>query len=406
MRTSEAFANAFESLLLNKVRAGLTMLGIIIGVFAVIVMYGLGQASQGYITSQVQGLGARVLIVTPGNPKSQRSFGPPNINAAPLKLGDAEALEALPGIDAVSPSAFGTQVFKVGAQVVPGTLLGCDPTVVTVRGIKQGRGRFFTDQEARAGARVIVLGSRLAQDLFRGSLADPLGAKVAIGDRRFRVVGVLAPQGGGLFGSVDEQAFVPIRAYQGIVATGERLNSVLVRVASEDLLVASDGRIREVLRRRHHLGAGKEDDFRIQTQADVLSTVTAITGAFTVLLAGIAAISLLVGGIGIMNIMLVSVTERTREIGVRKAVGAKTGAVLRQFLIESATLSLVGGSVGIGLGVLVLWGVSVVASLPFVLSPLALAGAFGFSAGVGVFFGLYPAAKAARLDPVEALRYE
>ena len=406
MKGETYFAIAFEALALNKVRSALTMLGIIIGVFSVIVMIGLGQASQAYVTDQVKGLGAGVLIVTPGNPKTQRGFGPPGGAATSLRIADAQALETIPGVAFVSPQNFAQVLLEVGKQTVGGQVIGTSPNVQGVRGIKVADGRFFTDQEARTGARVIVLGARMATELFKGSLAAPLGAKVKIGEQRFRVIGVLQGSSGAALGSTDDQAFIPTRAMQSVTDTGDKLVSVMIKVSDEALLPVVEEQASRILRTRHAIRPDEEDDFKVQTQADVLQTVSMVTGAFTVLLAGIAAISLLVGGIGIMNIMLVSVTERTREIGIRKAVGAKTGAIMRQFLIESATLSLAGGTIGIVAGLAATWAITRFGALPFVFSPIAIGGAFFFSAAVGVFFGAYPAAKAARLDPVEALRYE
>ena len=406
MRGETYFAIAFEALALNRVRSALTMLGIIIGVFSVIVMIGLGQGSQAYITDQVKGLGAGVLIVTPGNPKTQSGFGPPMGQAQSLRIPDAQALETIPGVIFVSPQNFAQTIVEVGKNTVGGQIVGTSPNVQGVRGIKVAEGRFFTDQEARSGSRVIVLGARLARELFKNTLTAPLDAKVKIGAQRFRVVGVLEGSAGAALGSTDDQAYIPTRAMQSIIDTGDRLVSIMIKVENEALLPVVEEQTKRVLRTRHGIRADEEDDFKVQTQADVLATVSMVTGAFTVLLAGIAAISLLVGGIGIMNIMLVSVTERTREIGVRKAVGAKTGAIMRQFLIESATLSLAGGTIGILLGLGATYAITRFAALPFVFSPLALVGAFAFSAAVGVFFGAYPAAKAARLDPVDALRYE
>ncbi|MBF2052797.1 MAG: ABC transporter permease [Candidatus Sericytochromatia bacterium] len=400
------FVMAFEALFINKLRAFLTTLGMIIGVFSVIVMIGLGQASQAYITDQVKGLGAGVLIITPGNPKSQTN-GPPGVNTAKtLVLEDAEALERLPGIRYVSPNVFLQNMVSFERNALPAAVLGSTPNIVEARGFKVGQGRFFTDQEARTASQVIVLGHKLAQDLFADTLHRPLGSRVRIGSQRYRVIGILQEQGSGLFGSVDDQAFMPTKTFQNTLKAGKGLNSLFLKVTEEDLLPVVEARARTLLRYRHGLRESEEDDFKIQTQAELLETVSMITRVFTFLLAGIAAISLIVGGIGIMNIMLVSVTERTREIGVRKAVGANRQDILMQFLIESATISLTGGTLGIVLGLGITRIATQAINLPFVFSPLAVVGAFAFSAGVGIFFGLYPANKASRLDPVEALRYE
>jgi putative ABC transport system permease protein len=400
------FSMALEALILNKVRSFLTTLGMIIGVFSVIVMISLGQSSQAYITQQVKGLGAGVLIITPGNPKTQ-SFGPPGVNTAKtLTTEDAEALENLPGILYVSPNAFIQTLIKFERNSTGAAVVGSNPNVVEARGFKIGSGRFFTDQEARSGAPVIVIGYKLAEELFKNTLQDPLGSKVKIGQVRFRIIGILAEQGSGLFGSVDEQGFVPTKTFQQALKTGKGLNSIFIKVQAEDLLPLVADRAMTLLRYRHQIRADEEDDFKLQTQAELLSTVGVITQVFTFLLAGIAAISLVVGGIGIMNIMLVSVTERTREIGVRKAVGASRKDILVQFLLESAAISLTGGSVGILLGLIVTRFATQAANLPYVVSPPAVIGAFLFSAGVGIFFGLYPANKASLLDPVDALRYE
>ncbi len=400
------FYMAFEAITLNKVRAFLTTLGIIIGVFSVIVMISLGQASQSYITDQVKGLGAGVLIVTPGNPKTQ-SFGPPGINTTKtITTDDAEILETISGILYVSPNVFIQSIIYFNKNTTAGSIIGTNPNVIQARGFTIGKGRFYNDQETRSGSKVIVLGIKVANELFKKSLSDPVGSKVKIGEQRYKVIGVLQEQGSGLFGSVDDQSFMPTTTFQQTIKSGKGLNSIFVKVKSEDLLPIVSDKIKSVLRYRHAIRVEEEDDFKIQTQAELLKTVGVVTQVFTLLLAGIASISLIVGGIGIMNIMLVSVTERTREIGVRKAVGAKRKDILIQFLIESASISLVGGTVGIFLGLGVTKVITNFAKLPFIISPTAVIWAFVFSAGVGIFFGIYPANKASKLDPVDALRYE
>lgn len=400
------FTMAFEALILNKIRSLLTTLGIMIGVFSVIVMIGLGQASQSYITEQVKGLGAGVLLITPGNPKSQGT-GPPGVNTAKtLTLDDALSLETLPGTLYVSPNVFIQTMIKYHKNNVGAAVIGTSPNIEQARGLKVGQGRFFTEQEARTGARVIVVGIKLVRDLFKKTLQEPLGTKIKIDNQRYRIVGILKEQGSGLFGSVDDQAFMPTKTFQQTLKSGKGLNSIFLKIRNDELLPIVSERATSILRYRHAIRPDEEADFKVQTQAELLSTITMITQVFTLLLAGIAAISLVVGGIGIMNIMLVSVTERTREIGVRKAVGANRQAILIQFLIEAAAISLAGGTAGIMAGLLVTKLLTRAANLPFVASPISVIGAFVFSAGVGIFFGLYPANKASKLDPVDALRYE
>ena len=400
------FLIAWEALRTNKVRSALTMLGIIIGVMAVIVMIGMGQSSQAYITEQVQGLGASVLIVTPGNPKTAQ-LGPPGMNTAPtLTLDDAEALESLPGLRFVSANAFTAVTFKFGHQQVAGTVVGSMPAIQEARDLKVAQGRFFTEQETKSGAKVMVVGAKLLRNLAKDPTLDPLTEKVRIEEQRYRIVGVLVEEGGGIFGTTDEQAFIPIRSYQQNLRDGKRINSIFLRVGAESAMAATSVKVAELLRQRHRIRPDEDDDFKLQTQAELLERVQTITQVFTILLAGIAGISLLVGGIGIMNIMLVSVTERTREIGIRMAVGAKRRDILSQFLLESAALSLAGGTIGMLLGIGITVGATRVVGLPYVFSPAAVIGAFVFSGSVGIFFGIYPANKAAKLDPVDALRFE
>jgi putative ABC transport system permease protein len=386
-------------------RSALTMLGIIIGVMSVVVLISMGQASQSYITNQVQGLGASVLILTPGNPKGGGGMTA-SATAQTLTLDDARAIENLPGVDYVTASSRIFPVAKVGNKQQVINTLGSEPNIVHVQSVKIGEGRMFTDQESKQGRRLVVLGHKLYQDLFVDQFLDPMVVGMKIDGQHYRVVGIMAAQGSGAFGSVDDQMIIPIVTFQQNLKGGKRLNSIMVKARSEQFLPFLQEQLRELLRSRHKLRRRDDDDFKVQTQAEVLATVGTITTVFTGLLAGIASISLLVGGIGIMNIMLVSVRERTREIGIRKAVGAKRRDILTQFLIEAAALSVAGGTIGILVGLLLSWGATRAVGLPTIISPVAVFGSFAFSAAVGIFFGLYPANKAAKLDPVEALRYE
>jgi putative ABC transport system permease protein len=400
------FSIAFEALFLNKVRSLLTTLGIVIGVFSVIVMIGFGQASQGYITQEVKGLGSGVIVITPGNPKTQGFAGGGLTSAKTLTPDDAKSIENIPGVLFVTANTFIQTMMTFNKNNQFAQVIGTNSEIQFVKKFKFSHGRFYTEQEDRTGSKVIVLGAKLAKEVFKNTLVEPYGAKVKIGNKRYRVIGVLEEQGSSMLGSDDDQAFMPTKTFHDSIKGGENLTSILVKVESDSLLAMTNDRIKTLLRFRHYLRGTDEDDFKIQTQAEILETVGVITQVFTFLLAGIAAISLLVGGIGIMNIMLVSVTERTKEIGIRKAVGAKRQDILIQFLIEAGSISFFGGTIGIVSGLLTIKIITKLINLPFILSPVTIVGAFVFSATVGIFFGLYPANKASKLDPIDALRYE
>ncbi len=414
MNVVESIRVALGGLAANKLRSALTMLGIIIGVGAVIALLAIGQGAGAAITAEIQRIGSNLIVVIPG--AFEEGGGQVHaLGTAPsLSLEDAYALadpRNVPHAVAVAPVLQRRGQVTYAGEGISTDVIGVTPSYEQVRNWHVVRGRFLTESDVDAAARVAVLGKIPAEELFQG--ADPLGQIIRIERVPFRVVGILEERGGGLFGfSEDDRILIPITTMQtrlmGVrsVRGNERLVSFInVSATSEQDLDLAIQEITWTLRRRHNIQSG-EDDFSIFTQQDLLGAFNQITSILTLFLAAIAAISLLVGGIGIMNIMLVSVTERTREIGIRKAVGAKRRDILVQFLIEAVVLSVIGGLVGILLGAGIARIVESFDVIQTVLSLQAVLLAVGFSIAVGVFFGIYPAWRAAQLNPIEALRYE
>lgn len=398
MKLMESFLIAIKALTSNKVRAALTMLGVIIGVAAVILLVAIGSGVQQEITGQIEGLGSNLLFVFPGD-FSEGGGGPGGPGASLTKrftLDETELLERRLGDQAiVVPVVQGQASLKAGNRTVRSTIAAGNEQGNEVFTADYARGRHYNRSEYATGARVLVLGATPARELFPGQ--NPVGRDLSVNGERFTVIGELVEQGGTLSGDQDNQIYMPTTTAQRLLGTRD-LSSIIVKAADPALIEVVKARIEQTLR------PGFGEDFTVFTQEQTLGILSSLLGTLTFMLAGIAGISLLVGGIGIMNIMLVSVSERTREIGIRKAVGARTYDIMSQFVIEAVVLSIAGGVIGIILG----WsGAAALDSLvPTQITWWAVALAFFFSAAVGIFFGVYPAWKASRLDPIEALRYE
>jgi putative ABC transport system permease protein len=401
----------------NKLRSGLTILGIVIGVAAVIAMLSIGQGAQNSITSSINSIGTNLLFVSAGaGPRFGGEGGPAVIrNIRQLTLADAQAMLdhfQAPSIQAVAPILQGGGISAAAnGQKTTTTVYGVTPNYFSMRNEVVAEGAIFSDQQVNLHARVVLIGPDLATTLF-GKTTNLTGQTLRINSQTFTIIGILKSKGGTSLGSSDNQAIIPITtARDRVIQTpGNYVDIIYVQATSANTVTEASTQISNIMRMRHHVKVGAED-FSVFNQQDLAQTASSIIGVLTIFLGGIAAISLLVGGIGIMNIMLVSVTERTREIGLRKAVGARNRDILIQFLVESLFLSLLGGVMGILLGWLIAMLIGRIASasgtsLTPAVSLNAILLATLFSAAVGLFFGIYPARRAARLEPVEALRYE
>jgi len=392
---------ALESLRANRLRSALTMLGVIIGVAAVILLVSLGEGTKKYVEEQFAGLGSNILIVTPG--KIETKGGPPVIGAAKhkLTLSDSYVLEKKGYLfGGVAPVVFGTAEVRSGSRSRNVPVLGVTPSFSHVRNLHVEIGSFVSESDVEAKRRVCVLGRTVKRELFGN--ANALGQMIKVSGGRFRVVGIMQSKGVSLGIDLDDIVFVPVRSAQDIFDT-DALLEIILSVRNKNDIDSAKELARSILFKNHN----RHEDFTITNQAAMLSSLYTILDTMTYVLGGIATISLLVGGIGIMNIMLVTVKERTNEIGIRKAVGARDRDILLQFLLESTALSSSGGIGGMLIGVLGAWGIRLlVPKLPVEVPSWAIVLAFTFSVFVGIFFGVFPARKAAALHPIEALRYE
>lgn len=406
MEFSELLASSFEALQLNKVRTALAGLGIVIGIGAVIALVSLGQATQQSVQNSIEGLGANLITIIPGSQRSggvEGGFG----SSTSLTLDDANAISSsnFPSISKVSPEVNRRAQVTAGKNNTNTSVIGANQNYISVHNVTMDSGTFITPEDIAGNREVAVLGPTVVSDLF-GDGVDPTGQTVRINKIPFTIIGVTQSKGGTGFGNQDDTIFIPISTAQKTVFGIDNVTDISMSAANSDLMTQAENDAGYLLLRRHKINDPTQADFSMFSQADILNTASSVTGTFTALLAGIAAISLLVGGIGIMNIMLVTVIERTREIGLRKALGAKDRTVVTQFLIESIILTIGGGIVGMILGIGLSFLISKAINLPFTISLFSIVLAIGVSGGIGILFGWYPAKKAADLSPIEALRYE
>ncbi len=407
MKSGRLLKMAFRSILRNRMRSFLTMLGIIIGVGSVIAMLAVGQGAQSSVESNIASLGTNLLIVMPGSFRTGGvSQGASTYNR--LELTDAQAiLEQAAAVEAVSAVVQSRDQVVAGRNNWNTSVSGVSEQYLEIRDWELESGTFFTARDCRAKKKVAVLGKTVADELFPEM--NPVGARIRIRNIPFTVVGVLKEKGQAAMGNdSDDVVLAPVDTVFYRMTAGRRINSLLVSAKSKELMDQAIDEIKEILRKEHRIpeSVNTDDEFTIRSQTEITEMASEVTGTFTMMLAAIAGVSLLVGGIGIMNIMLVSVTERTREIGIRIAVGARSSDIMRQFLVESMVMCMIGGLLGVFTG----WGIGQLIgkfmSVSIVFSPSVAAIAFIFSGAVGIFFGFYPARKAATLDPIDALHYE
>ena len=405
MKAQDILQETYTALSANKARSGLTILGIVIGIGSVIAMVSIGQGASGQIQSSIEGLGSNLLTVMPGFIQPGRGIVSSGRGSAQtLKNKDIEVLRQISGIAYISPEVQRRFQIVASGNNTNSTIIGVEPDYAQVRNISPSAGSFITDSQVRSMGRVAVLGPTVAQDLF-GEGNDPVGKTIRINRVNFKVIGVLQSKGSAGFFNPDDTVFVPLTTMQKILVGDDSLSTIAISVQSKDLMPQVQEEATAVLIAKHRVDP-QSPDFSIISQADILGTLTQVTDTFTIFLAAVAGISLIVGGIGIMNMMLTTVTERTREIGLRKAIGAKKKDISMQFLAEAVTLTFLGGGTGVALGWILSILVSSFSGIATSVSFSTILLAFGVSAAIGIVFGYYPARRAASLNPIEALRYE
>ena len=407
MTINDTIQETYVALSANKVRSSLTILGIVIGISSVIALVSIGQGATKSIQASIQSIGSNLLVITPGAQRSPGGFGASGGrgNAKTLTLDDATAIATVANVSAVASEVAGRYQVTAQGTNTNTTVTGVSEDYPIIRNVQVADGRFVNDSDSNSLTKVAVLGPTTAGDLVTAG-TEPVGQTIRINGIQFKIIGVTVAKGGSGFTNADDAIYIPLKAAQRFLSGNNYLTTIDVQAASADVTTQVLNDATQLLLDRHHISDPTAADFSILNQADILASASTITTTLTYLLGAIAGISLLVGGIGIMNMMLTTVTERTREIGLRKAIGAKRADISRQFLIEAIALTVIGGVLGILLGSAISFGVTATGLVSTSVSLSSIALAFGVSAGIGIIFGWYPARRAASLNPIEALRYE